>query len=59
LTILGWSGLGTGVGIGVIRYISNVYPITHPKHIRRVDAYRMAGFLGSIAVFTYYGYGTA
>ena len=59
MTILGWSGIGTCVGIGAVRYVSHKYPITHPKQIRRVDAMRMAALIGSIAFFTFYGYGTA
>jgi len=59
MTILGWSGIGTCVGIGAVRYVSHKYPITHPKQIRRVDAMRMGALLGSIALFTFYGYGTA
>lgn len=59
-TILGWSFIGNFAGVGVVSYLekSNKRMKTI-KNFRKREAIKVMGFLGTVAAFTYYGYGRA
>lgn len=59
-TILGWSFLGNIGGVLMVQYIENSSSRwRNLRHFRRREVLKVAGFLGTVAVFTFYGYGRA
>lgn len=59
-TILGWSFIGNFAGVFVVQYIENSSSRwKNIRHFRKREAMKVLGFLGSVAAFTYYGYGRA
>lgn len=59
-TILGWSFLGNIGGVLMVQYIENSSGRwKNLRHFRRREVLKVAGFLGTVAAFTFYGYGRA
>ena len=59
-TILGWSFLGNIGGVLMVQYIEHSSGRwKNLRHFRRREGLKVVGFLGTVAAFTYYGYGRA
>ena len=59
-TTLGWSFIGNFGGILVVQYIENSSSRwKNLRHFRKREAMKIVGFLGTVAAFTFYGYGKA
>jgi hypothetical protein len=59
-TTLGWSFLGNFGGVLVVQYLENSSDRWKSlKHFRRREGMKIVGFVGTVAAFTYYGYGRA
>jgi hypothetical protein len=59
-TTLGWSFIGNFAGIGVVQYIENSSSRWKSlKHFRKRELMKVGGFIGTVALFTLYGYGNA
>ena len=59
-TILGWSFIGNFGGILVVQYLENSNKrMKAMKNFRKREVVKVMGFLGTVAAFTYYGYGRA
>ena len=59
-TILGWSFMGNVGGVLAVQYIENSSSRwKNLRHFRRREVMKVVGFLGTVAAFTYYGYGRA
>ncbi len=59
-TTLGWSFIGNFFGIFVVQYIENSSDRwKNLRHFRRREVLKIGGFLGTVGVFTLYGYARA
>mmetsp|Transcript_17532 Transcript_17532/g.29564 ORF Transcript_17532/g.29564 Transcript_17532/m.29564 type:complete len:179 (+) Transcript_17532:7-543(+) len=59
-TTIGWSFLGNIAGIMVVRYLDqNSKSLKSISQFRKRETLKVCGFLGSVALLTLYGYGTA
>lgn len=59
-TILGWSFIGNFGGVLMVQYIENSNARwKNLRHFRKREVLKVVGFLGTVAAFTYYGYGRA
>jgi len=59
-TTLGWSFIGNIMGVCVVRYIEkNNDKWNSFKHFRKREVMKIGAFLGTVGLFTLYGYGTA
>jgi hypothetical protein len=57
---LGWSFIGNFAGVLMVQYIENSSNRwKNLRHFRRRETMKVLGFLGTVAAFTYYGYGRA
>ena len=57
---LGWSVIGNVFGVGVVGYIeksSDKY--NNLRHFKRREMLKVGGFLGTVGLFTLYGYANA
>ena len=60
-TTIGWSAIGNAVGIAVVRYF-DANPLKRYKaqqHLAKREAFKTFAFLGTVALFTLYGFGNA
>ena len=58
--ILGWSVIGNIAGVGVVRYIeSNSDKYKNLRNFQKREFLKVFGFLGTVALFTFWGYGNA
>ena len=59
-TTVGWSFIGNFVGISVVRYIDkNSDKYKNMRQFKKREMMKAFGFLGTVAMFTLWGYGTA
>lgn len=59
-TTLGWSVIGNIGGIGVVRYMEkNSEKYNTLRHFKKREIMKVCGFLGTVGLFTLYGYGSA
>jgi len=57
---LGWSLIGNIAGVVVVRYIeSNSDKYKTLRHFQKREFLKVFGFLGTVGLFTLYGYGNA
>ena len=59
-TTIGWSFIGNIFGVAVVQYIersSNRWK--NLRHFKRRETMKVLGFLGTVGMFTYYGYARA
>ena len=59
-TTLGWSVIGNVFGVLTVRYIekkSDKYLAL--RHFQKRELFKVFGFLGTVTIFTIYGYGCA
>jgi len=60
LRTVGWSLIGNIGGVGVVRYIEkNSDRYRTLKHFKKREALKIFGFLGTVGLFTLYGYASA
>lgn len=59
-TTIGWSIIGNIAGIGMVQYIeANNTKWKALRHMQKREVMKVGAFLGTVAVFTIYGYGAA
>ena len=59
-TTLGWSFIGNIAGIGVVSYIeTNNDKWKALRHTNKREFMKVGAFVGTVALFTLYGYGNA
>ena len=59
-TTVGWSAIGNLFAIGVVHYIEQHNDRWKAlRHIQKRDMMKAAAFVGTVALFTLYGYGNA
>jgi hypothetical protein len=59
-TTIGWSLIGNLAGISVVRYIEkNNDKYKSLRHFKKREVLKVFGFLGTVALFTLWGYGGA
>ena len=59
-TTVGWSIIGNFAGISVVRYIEkNNDKYKNLRQFKKREYLKVMGFLGTVAAFTMWGYGTA
>lgn len=59
-TTIGWSFCGNVAGVGVTTYLhKNSEKYRSLKQFKKRELIQIAGFLGTVAAFTVYGYGAA
>ena len=59
-TTLTWSLIGNVVGVGVVRYIEkNSDKYKNLRQLQKREMMKVGGFLGTVLMFTLYGYGCA
>jgi hypothetical protein len=59
-TTLGWSFIGNFAGLFAVQYIENSSEKWKTlKHFRKREGMKVAAFLGTLSLFTIYGYGRA
>jgi len=59
-TTLGWSFIGNIAGVGVVRYIeNNSDKYRNLRQFQKREVMKALGFVGTVALFTIYGYGNA
>ena len=57
---LGWSVIGNVFGVAVVGYIeNNSDKYKTLRHLKRREMLKVGGFLGTVAMFTLYGYANA
>lgn len=59
-TTLGWSFIGNIAGIGVVSYIEqNNTKWKSMRYTKRREIMKLGAFVGTVGLFTLYGYGNA
>ena len=59
-TTLSWSLIGNIGGVGIVRYLEkNSDRYNSLKQVQKREMMKVFGFLGTVGLFTLYGYGTA
>lgn len=59
-TTIGWSVIGNVVGIAVVQYIENHNDKWKTlRYIQRREMMKAGAFIGTVGMFTLYGYGNA
>lgn len=59
-TIVGWSIIGNFAGIAAVQYLeARQNSIKSLRLVNRREFIKVGVFLGTVAAFTYYGYGSA
>jgi len=59
-TTIGWSFVGNFAGIFVVQYLENSSDRwKNLRQFRRREMLKLGGFVGTVALFTIYGYGKA
>ena len=59
-TTIGWSIIGNFAGVGVVQYLdSKQDKFSSLRLIKKREFIKVGAFLGTVALFTIYGYGNA
>jgi len=59
-TTIGWSIIGNFAGVGVVQYLdARQNSIKSMRLVKRREFVKIGAFLGTVALFTAYGYGSA
>ena len=60
ITTIGWSIIGNLAGIGVVQYLdSRADKLSALRLVKRREFIKVGAFIGTVALFTAYGYGNA